>query len=131
MRLRLARHPNRLTATHPIIIDEFLELEDAGKQEAVATMISMLQDLHRRGRDCRYLHRLTGSPLWELKPVSRGGEKGGARVYLFLTLTGEAGVINCEVKSGIAANPARLASGLDVVVAYKNGIPVLEGVDRE
>lgn len=59
----------------------------------------MLRDLHEKGRGSRFLNKLTGTPLWELKPASRGGEKGGPRVYLFLMPDDEAGVVNCEVRT--------------------------------
>src|SRR4051812_15682453 len=111
MRLRLARHPNRLGAQHPIIIEELLTLELDGKQVAVSTMLSMLKDLHAEGRGSQYLVKLTGTPLWELKPNARGGEKGGSRVYLFLTIHDEAGVVNCEVKEGDTASVQKLKVG--------------------
>jgi|GEM_PF-1747567 len=126
MRLRLARHPNRLDARHPIIVEERLSLELLGRQIAVSTMLQMLRGLHRDGRGTRWLNKLSGTPLWELKPMSRGGEKGGSRVYLFLIAENEAGVVNCEVKSGSAADREKLRVGLEVVVGYKNGVPVFE-----
>lgn len=126
MQLRLARHPLRLDAKHPILIEELLALESGGKQEAVSTMIAMLRDLHGQGRNSRFLTKLTGTPLWELKPATRGGEKGGSRVYLFLFADEEAGVVNCEVKDGDAASQQQLLIGLQIVKAYKNGVHVFE-----
>jgi hypothetical protein len=122
MRLRLARHPHRLK----VLIEELLELELRGKQKAVAAMLGMLEELHEKGRGCRFLSKLTGTPLWELKPASRGGEKGGARVYLFLLEGDEAGIVNCEVKDGISADREKLRVGLEIVVAYKRGVRVFE-----
>jgi hypothetical protein len=89
-------------------------------------MLEMLKDLHENGRDSRFLNKLTGTPLWELKPASRGGERGGSRVYLFLSGDDEAGVVNCEVKDGVTADREKLRVGLEVVVAYKRGIRVFE-----
>jgi hypothetical protein len=126
MRLRLARHPHRLKVKHPILIEELLELEQRGKQKAVAAMLAMLEDLHESGRGSRFLSKLTGTPLWELKPASRGGEKGGARVYLFVLEDDEAGVVNCEVKEGVVADREKLRVGLEIVVAYKRGVRVFE-----
>jgi len=126
MQLRLARHPNRLKVKHPILIEELLDLELRGKQKAVAVMLEMLKDLHEKGRGSRFLNKLTGTPLWELKPASRGGEKGGSRVYLFLLPDDEAGVVNCEVKDGVTADREKLRVGLEVVVAYKQGVRVFE-----
>jgi len=98
MRLLLAKHPRRLEARNPLIIEELLALVHAGRVAAVETMIGMLRDLHDHGRTSRYLRNMTGTPVWELKSQSRGGEKGGSRIYLFLTAQDEAGIVNCEVK---------------------------------
>ena len=58
--------------------------------------------------------------------MSRGGEKGGSRVYLFLVADDDAGVVNCEVKDGVTADREKLRVGLEVAVAYKKGMPVFE-----
>ena len=127
MRLRLGREPHRLKAPHPLLIQELLELAAAGKQTAVSTMIEMLQDLYVHGRLSRFLVKLGHSPLWELKPASRGGERGGSRVYLFLLSTGDAGLVNCEVKEPDApTSQAKLLTGLRMMKAYSDGIPVFE-----
>lgn len=126
MKLRLARHQKRLTVTHPILIEELLELEAGGHQVGVSTMISMLADLHRHGRDSRYLEKLNGFPACELKPTARGGEAGGSRVYLFLLENGEAGIVNCEIKDGTTTSKQKLSTVLQVIQAYKNGVPVFE-----
>lgn len=126
MRLLLARRPERLSARHPLIIEEFLELVQNGQTEALGMMITMLSDLHRRGRKSRYLRNLAGTPIWELKSRSRGGAKGGSRVYLFLNEHDEAGIVNCEDKASDQANTQKLKVVLQVIKAYKAGIPVFE-----
>jgi hypothetical protein len=124
MRLLLPRHPNRLTAKHPLIIEEFLELVDNGETEALGAMIGMLDDLHKNGRNSRFLRHMTGSPIYELKTQSRGGPKGGSRVYLFLNEQDEAVIINCEVKDGDEASVHKLKTVLRVAAAYKKGLPL-------
>jgi hypothetical protein len=124
MKLWLARYPHRLTAKRPIIVEQFLELVASGKTEALNTMIAMLQDLHQHGRGSRYLEKLKRLPLHELKSASRGGAKGGARIYLFFLANGEAGVVNCEVKENASPDPARLEVALEVLVAYKKGVQI-------
>ncbi len=127
MRLKLGREPHRLQAPHPLLIQELLELATLGKQLAVSTIIEMLQNLYTDGRESRFLVKLGRSPLWELKPTSRGGEKGGSRVYLFLLPTGEAGLVNCEVKEPDApTSQEKLLAGLRMMKAYNDGIPVFE-----
>jgi len=127
MRLLLGREPHRLEAVHPVIIEELLSLAADRKSVAVATIIEMLASLHAEGRSSPYLVKLSHSPLWELKPMSRGGERGGCRVYLFLLPTGEAGIVNCEVKKPDAkASQSKLAVGLRTMKAYNEGTPVFE-----
>lgn len=120
----MARHPNRRTAERTIIIDQFLELVIDGKVEALSMMIAMLQDLHQHGRNSRYLEKLKKLPLYELKSASRGGEKGGSRIYLFFLANDDAGVVNCEVKDGSSPDPMKLEAALEVLVAYQNGANV-------
>ena len=128
MRLRLARHPKRLDAAHEIIIEELLELDANGKQVAVRAVLEMLADLHEKGSGSRFVSKLRGTPLWELKPMARGGEKGGSRVYVFLMGDNDAGIVNCEVKDGDTADIEKLRIGLQVILAYKAGIPVFRSV---
>lgn len=127
MRLLLGREPHRLETVHPVIIEELLSLAADRKSVAVTTIIEMLASLHAEGRSSPYLVKLSYSPLWELKPMSRGGERGGCRVYLFLLPTGEAGIVNCEVKKPDArASQSMLAVGLRMLKAYNDGTPVFE-----
>jgi hypothetical protein len=104
-----------------IIIDDLLELVTAGKVDGVTMVIAMLEDLVRHGRDSRFLQKLKGLPLFELKSMSRGRHKGGARVYLFFLASGDAGIVNCEVKDDDAPDTAKLQEALEVLVAYKRG----------
>lgn len=91
-------------------------------------MISMLRDLHQNGRNSRHLVRLQGLPLFELKTTSRGGTKGGSRIYLFINDQDEAVIINCEVKDDTTASPEKLKEAAMVAKAYWKGIEVVEGV---
>jgi hypothetical protein len=120
MRLLLARHPTNLTAPNPIIVDEMLAFENDVKQEGVSMMIK----IRTNGRSSRYLEKLKSSPVWELKSTSRGGEKGGARVYAFLTAEGDAGIVNCEIKEGDSPDIEKLRTVLQVIEAFKRGVPV-------
>jgi hypothetical protein len=126
MRVYPARHPNSLDAKHPILIAEMLALRKQGKRQAVSVIIAMVRDLRQHGRASRYLVSLKGSPIYELKPKARGGEKGGARVYLFLTEHDEAGLVTCEVKDAVEPDPIKLKLTAEVAVAHKRGVPVLQ-----
>ena len=102
MRLLLARDPNRLGSHHSIIEDEFIDLNLDDRNAADTVMIHMLQDLHEHGRDCQFVKPLKGVPLLELKPNTRGGQRGGARVYFWFLPDDAAGIVNCEVKENDA-----------------------------
>lgn len=91
-------------------------------------MIDMLSDLHPYGLNSRFVRKLRGMPLFELKPGARGGGKGGARIYFAFTPDGEALVINAEVKEESAPSAAKIEEALRILLAYRNGQPVgLEG----
>jgi hypothetical protein len=126
MRLRLARHPDRLDAARPILLQEFLLLALEGHSEALSTMIAMLDDPYRHGRESRHLRKLKNLPLFELRSASRGGEKGGCRIYIFFLANGDAGIVNCEVKQDSAPNRKKLEIALAVLLGYRRGIPVFD-----
>lgn len=126
MEFRYPRHPNRLNARHPRIIEDLLELNKAGDGETVTTMITMLRDLYENNLDSRYVKKLKGLPLWELKTKARGGKKGGARIYFFVTEENEAALVNAEIKNDTKANMQKLSEALDVLEAYQEGIKVLD-----
>ena len=93
-------------------------------------MIEMLADLHEHGRDSRYAQKLEGLPLWELKTRSRGGPKGGARVYFAFTSYGDALIINAEVKDSDTPSATKIREALAIVVAYRQGQARLQGAKR-
>ncbi len=81
MRLLEPRHPDNLDAERPITVGNLITIAEAGHQEAVDAIVGMLADLAENGLDSRYAKVLKGTPVWELKTRSRGGVKGGTRVY--------------------------------------------------
>lgn len=120
-RLLLARHPNRLKARHPLIIEDFLGIAHASKRLCLRKMIDMTRDLHLRGLTSRYVKPL-GGPLYELKDRT---SDGGARVY-FLRYGPHAFVVGrAECKDENEANQTLLSSLLDVADAIESGVPVL------
>jgi hypothetical protein len=84
----------------------------------------MLSDLHENGRKSRFIKALKGYPLLELKTASRGGQKGGARVYFFVNEDGEAVLLNCEVKTGDSPSAAKLTEALEIILAYRKGLQI-------
>ena len=127
MKLFPTRHPDRLKAEHPILVEEFQRLDEAGRTEALHQLIELVADLTLNGLSSPYLRALTGSPLFELRPNTRGGVRGGCRVYLFFAaFEGQevAGLVNCEVKDGTKASTEKLNTALAVCIAARRGINV-------
>ena len=92
-------------------------------------MIEMLTDLHQMGRDSRFLKKMKNNLVWALKTRSRGGQKGGARVYLFFytpeTKTA-AVIVNAEIKDGDEPSEAKLIEVLEVALAFKHNPRVMK-----
>ena len=81
-----------------LVVRDLLAMRAAGQRAAITAIIGMVRDLKTSGRDSRYAVPLKGLPLWELKTRSRGGEKGGARVYFFWRVDGVPVLCGAEVK---------------------------------
>lgn len=126
MKLKLAREAHRLHAKHSLIIEALLALKKEQKHQGVSMVIEMLTDLVQHGQASRYLVKMKGSSIWELKSTTRGGQRGGSRVYLFMLPTGEAGIVTCEVKENDEPDPALLVLVLKAIKAFKAGIPIFK-----
>jgi hypothetical protein len=75
-------HPKRLKDKHPPLMTDLIHLEITGHHDCVSQIIAMIADLKEQGTNSRFLKAFSGGIL-ELKSRARGGDKGGARVYLF------------------------------------------------
>jgi hypothetical protein len=125
IRFVLPFHPARLDARHPRLIEDLREMVETGGPGALAMAIEMLRALHRLGNRSRFARKLQGVPLWELKPLSRGGRKGGVRVYFtFIETPASAMLFNAEVKSGASPNAAKLREALEILTAFRQGAEV-------
>jgi hypothetical protein len=128
MRLVQPRHPNRLEAQHPRIIEDLIDIAEDGHQSALDSLVLMLEDLTVYGTHSRFAQTLQGNPIWELKTRSRGGTKGGARVYWFPLMLRLKGfepelalvVVNAEIKSGNTPDPRKLEEALEVYFAFQD-----------
>ena len=125
------RHPNRLNSEHTLLVEDLIEMAESGWQEAVDAIVEMLADFHVSGTDSRFAEKFKSMPVWELKTRSRGGLKGGARVYFFVTPKGESMVVNAEVKSGNAPSEAKLYEVMVVFQASQKGIDVARTLRKE
>ena len=120
-----AKHPARLNEPYPSIVEDLLEIAEQHGQTSVDAIIQMLTDLHQHGLDSRYVRKLKNSPLWELKTQTRGGPKGGARVYFFIGEEGVIIVVNAEVKAGDTPSASKFIEALQVLEAYRLGVGVV------
>jgi hypothetical protein len=116
---RLCYHPKRKTQ-HPLVIEDMLELAEAGQQEAVDACVIMLTDFFRQGKDSRYCKVMKGL-FWELKSRSRGGFKGGSRVYFFWLGENyqEAAIVRAEYKTEVEPDVAILNDVAEIIEAYR------------
>lgn len=104
----------RPNAQRPAVLDDLLDMAEGSQQEAVDAAIEMLADLHQHGADSRFAKKLQGLPIWELKTHSRGGAKGGLRVYFYFRQNGNVHVLNAEVKAGNQPNMTLIAEAVAV-----------------
>jgi hypothetical protein len=82
------------------IIEDMLSWASLDKQAAVDQAITMLADLHINGHQSDYLKKLQNQPIWELKPHTRTGIKGGTRVCMYWRQDGSAAICGGEIKEG-------------------------------
>lgn len=120
--------PDHLDAPYPPLVQDLIDLKLHGYHESVREVIKMVAALKKQGNRSGFLKKLQGSPLLELKPSSRGGQKGGVRVYLFQGMTedDEELFLLCrtEWKQGNEASEVLLADTAYILLAYKNGNPI-------
>lgn len=117
------RLPTRPKARHVRIIECLLEMNRAGHRDAVWQCIRLCQDVRRHGHKSHHVVSLKGFPgLCELKPTTRTGERGGARVYFFWLSDGRPVLVNAELKAnGADPNEALIEEAYDVLIAVKTG----------
>ena len=77
MQLKLGREPHRLDATHPLIIEEMLALAAAGKAVAISTMIEMLADVVKHGRESRFMSSWGGHRCGSSSPRVAAASRAG------------------------------------------------------
>lgn len=97
--IRYPYEPNDLEG-HPPIVDDLFDLRDAGQFLALRAISEMVADLRLNSTQSRFLKTLKGYAILELKTRARGGEKGGARVYLYRADEDEFHLCAAESKTG-------------------------------
>jgi hypothetical protein len=120
--------PKQLANPYPPLVQDLIALKHSGHHECILQMIRMVADLKIHGTDSRFFKGL-GGPLVELKSRSRGGDKGGARIYLFRGLNDTFFLCRAECKHEALADAILLADTAEIASAYRNGLPIFP--DRE
>jgi hypothetical protein len=111
--------PNDLEAKHPRFMQDVLHLKVKGNHQAVEEIIKMVKALKELGLECGFVKKLKGSPLLELRSHSRGGNKGGARVYFFRAPNNIFMLCRAEWKQGIKADTVLLEDSAYILLAFK------------
>lgn len=117
------RVPNRPKARHVRIVECLLEMNRAGHRDATWQCIKLCQDVREHGHQSRFVFSLKGfAGISELKPSTRTGERGGARVYFFWLPDGRPVLVNAEFKENDAdADENLIEEAYDTLIALKTG----------
>lgn len=111
---------NKLEDVYPPLVADLIQLKHSGHHDCIGQMIRMVADLKNFGTDSRFYKGL-GGPLVELKSRSRGGDKGGARIYLFRGIENTFFLCRAECKHDNQADAILLADTAEIATAYRNG----------
>lgn len=129
VRIAYPYDPDDLEAKNPPFVQDLVNLKRGGYVESIGEIIKMVAALKEQGLESGFLKKLKGTPISELKSHSRGGQKGGARVYLFAGARLEGNVqvfflCRAEWKPNDAANPEMLEDTAYILLALKNKRPI-------
>jgi hypothetical protein len=113
---------DRLEDLHPPLVKDLVNLKYSGHHDCIAQMVRMVADLKIHGTKSRFFKGL-GGPLVELKSRSRGGDKGGSRIYLFQGLEETFFLFRAECKQGNEPDAVLLADTAEIA-AYRQGLPI-------
>ncbi len=111
-------HPQRLQDKHSPLMTDLIHLEKTEHHDCVTQIILMIADLKENGSESRFLKSFMGGIL-ELKSRSRGGDKGGARVYLFRGIHAQFFLCHTECKQVNAANATLIADTAEILIGYE------------
>lgn len=115
--------PDNLDAKHSPFVEDLIQMRRDDQHDGLLEIGKMIAALKSLGLQCGFTKKLFDSPLYELKSHVRGGQKGGARAYLFRTNSNFL-ICRAECKSGSQPNPELLESAAYTLFAFKQGQPV-------
>lgn len=104
-------------SAHPSIIEDLLEL--TAQQDGLDMCIEMIEDLYHFAHQSRFVRAMHG-PLAELKSQTRGGERGGSRVYFAWVGKDAVLLLTAEIKEGSAPSHHKLAESVRLMGRWKS-----------
>jgi hypothetical protein len=116
--------PDDLETRNPPFVQDLITLKLRGYNETITEISKMIAALKEQGNDSGFLKKLKGTPILELKSHARGGQKGGARAYLFEGPDDTFLICRAEWKPDNDANQEMLEDTAYILLAFKNGRPV-------
>ena len=115
--------PDELEAIHPPFVQDLIAMRQANQWQALMEISKMIAALKQLGLGCGFTKKMFDSPLYELKTHSRGGQKGGTRVYLFRSNNNFL-ICRAECKISNEPDPELLESAAYILLAFKTGRPI-------
>ena len=115
--------PDELEAKHPPFVQDLIAMHEANQLQALMEIGKMIAALKQLGLKSGFTKKMFDSPLYELKTHSRGGQKGGARAYLFRSNDNFL-ICRAECKVSNQPDPELLESAAYMLLAFKTGRPV-------
>ena len=98
-------------------------MHEANQLQALMEISKMIAALKQLGLKSGFTKKMFDSPLYELKTHSRGGQKGGARAYLFRS-NDNFFICRAECKISNQPDPELLESAAYMLLAFKTGRPI-------
>ena len=112
--------PDELEAKHPPFVQDLIAMRQADQNQALQQIGKMVSALKELGLQCGFSKKLFKSPLYELKTHTRGGQKGGARVYFFRS-DNTFLICRAECKDGNQPDMELLESAAYILLAFQAG----------
>jgi hypothetical protein len=116
--------PDRLEAKHPPLVEDLIEMRREHQHDSLLEIGKMVAALKELGLGCGFSKKLHGSPIYELKTHSRGGQKGGARAYFFRAPKDVFMICHAECKPDKDANEDLLADTAYILESFEHGVPI-------
>jgi hypothetical protein len=128
--LRYPFDPNTIEEkSEPLILEDIRYIATSNQYACLVAIQKMVHDLKKHGYKSRFLRAMRGLPaVLELKNASRGGQPGGARVYLYRAAESEFHLCAAECKAADSPKQMLLERTAVIAFAWKHGIHIFKEV---